>query len=234
MPKYILGVDEVGRGCLAGDVFTAGVLCPIGEELVPGVKDSKKMSAKQREKAAKALTTHPDIKWVLARRSAEEIDRLGIGVAVKECFLECIQKLLVLYPEVEVVKIVVDGVSLWNPPTYKLSPAFKSIPVEFLPKADATVWAVSAASVIAKVARDHYMAKLALKYPDYGWERNAGYGTPEHLLMLKEKGLTPEHRDKFCRTALRNMGAVVPPPATAESIDIDALFAEINSNFGLE
>jgi len=217
MTEYLIGLDEVGRGCLAGDVVTAGVLVPVGLTPVSGVKDSKQMTYQQREKAAAALRNCPDIQYAIQTRTVADIDRLGIGKAVTECFLALVQELLKnRQPRVPVKEIIVDGVPIWEPNR------FSPVPTVFLPKADATVWAVSAASVIAKVTRDHYIERLDAQFPAYGWERNKGYGTKEHILALKEHGLTPHHRAKFCGSALKNLHPT-PPPA-GEILDIDALF----------
>lgn len=201
--RFRIGVDEVGRGCLAGDVFTAGVLAPGGFDLVPGVTDSKKMTYRQRSFADAELRKHQGVQWVIARRSVAFIDEHGIGAAVKACFQECIEKLLQFPANIE--SIIVDGDTLWGTDHYR-------VPTEFRPKADLTEWTVSAASVIAKVARDHYMEKLAEEFPAYGWEKNKGYGTQLHRLALQEHGLTEHHRKKFSRTALRRMEPVVQPP----------------------
>lgn len=214
---YVIGVDEVGRGALAGDVYTAGVLALADTTPVVGVGDSKTLTAARRSVLAPAIQAHPGVRWVLAKRTSSDIDERGIGKTVVECFQECIQHLLLNAPGT-VDKIVVDGVPVWEASKYRA-------PSVFLPKADATVWVVSAASILAKVARDGYMDKLALEAPAYGWAKNKGYGTAEHIQALRNHGLSVHHRKKFARTAL---GLREPPPAeiqiTADPVDIEDLF----------
>jgi len=210
-----IGVDEVGRGCLAGDVYTAGVLSPIGLEPVSGVTDSKKMTYRKRTIAAAELQGHPEIRWVIATRSVNDINQRGIVKTVTECFRECVERLLV-DPPGPVSDIIVDGSDVLWPPNY-----YGSVPSRFIAKADLNFWQVSAASVIAKTNRDNYMERLGEACPGYGWERNKGYGTKEHLIGLKELGLTPHHRTKFSRTALRNLQPVRPPPP--DGVDMGAI-----------
>ena len=195
---YVIGVDEVGRGALAGDVYTIGVLVLSDTAPVKGVKDSKVMTAKQREEVSKALLGSYAVRWTRSSRTAKDIDRLGVGVATAECFVECIEA-----PLAQVDKIIVDGVPIWPVNRW-------SVPTEFMPKADANVWAVGAASIIAKVMRDSYMKELAAKHPQYAWEKNKGYGTAAHIQALRDFGLSPVHRTKFAMTALGLRGEKEP------------------------
>jgi ribonuclease HII len=187
---YEIGVDEVGRGCLAGDVYACAVLAPVGSTPVVGITDSKKLSAAKRTKLKAALLKHPDVHWQVASRTADHIDQYGIVRSVRECFLECIEGLLALGLPVTVIRV--DGVQIWSP-TY-----FDPVLTEFLPKGDALVWAIGAASIIAKVTRDEKMVEEARTSPLYGFEHHKGYGTPEHIEALRRHGLSPLHRKTFC------------------------------------
>lgn len=212
--SYIIGVDEVGRGCLAGDVYVTAVRAPVGMTKIMGVADSKTLSSKKREFLHPILTAHPDLKYRVCTRSVDFINRDGIVKAVREAFLEAIEQLLSLGDSVQVVRV--DGIPIW--PQNRLP-----VPTEFLPKGDVLDWVIGAASIIAKVERDAYMAEQAKQYPQYGWERNAGYGTQEHLAALKQHGLTPLHRTQFCHAH-----AQVPGPAgqtVFEDSGLDDLFA---------
>lgn len=217
---YIIGVDEVGRGCLAGDVYAAAVLAPVGAVPVSGVKDSKALSYQARAKLYTQLTACQDIQWAAARTSVAVINSCGIVKAVKGCFLTCIDELRHRANCPPVQEIVVDGEPLWE------TLYFGDAPTRFMPKADANVWTVSAASIIAKVIRDSYMEDLAKKYPGYGFESNRGYGTAEHIAGLQKLGLTPEHRTQFCQSALRNSDKKRPagPDPSFDLPDLDKLF----------
>jgi len=187
---YEIGVDEVGRGCLAGDVYACAVLAPCDTRPVDGITDSKKLTATKRTKLKDQLLKHPDVHWQVAHRSAEYIDQYGIVRSVRECFLECIEGLLAL--GLPVTKIRVDGIQIWSP-TY-----FDPVVTEFLPKGDALVWSIGAASIIAKVTRDEKMVEEARTSPLYGFEKHKGYGTPDHIEALRRHGLSPLHRKSFC------------------------------------
>jgi len=201
---FIIGVDEVGRGCLAGEVVVAAVCVPCDTIPVTGVRDSKKLTAKKREALAKAIQeAKSPIYSVIRRNSVAEIDRVGINQATKECFLSSIHELFYL-PGIEISEIVVDGNPLWDLDLFPVK-------TQFIPKADDTVWAVGAASILAKVYRDAMMVELAKEYPYYLWEKNKGYGTSAHIQALEKYGATPEHRKKFTDSALRNARAKKRP-----------------------
>lgn len=174
-----VGVDEVGRGCWAGPLVAGAVI--LGES-IKGLKDSKLLTKKQREKLDAEIRVSA-LAYGLGWVSAEEIDRVGLTEAVRlamERALACI--------ELEYEQIIIDGNYNFfpdNPKCVALIDADNSVP------------AVSAASIIAKVARDRYMAEIARKYPGYGFEKHVGYGTTEHQLAIEANGLTELHRRCF-------------------------------------
>ena len=175
------GCDEAGRGPLAGPVFAAAVILP-QDYFHPLLNDSKQMTAKAREAVREAIQKDA-LAWAVVAVSAEEIDRLNILKASITGMQRAV-KALSIKPDF----LLIDG--------NKFTP-FDGIPYKTVVHGDATFASIAAASVLAKTARDSYMAELALKYPGYGWERNAGYPTKEHIDAIKRLGYTPEHRRSF-------------------------------------
>ena len=187
------GLDEVGRGALAGPLVAAAVVLPedVVEQLGPlarYLRDSKTVPPARRVELAQRLR---ELALVveLIEMSVEVIDTKGIGWANREAFRWLIARL-------DADEYVVDGKV--RPP----APPERSGRVRCMVKADAQVPAVSAASLIAKVYRDTLMATLHERYPAFGWNENAGYGTPLHLAALHVHGPTPLHRSLFVATAL--------------------------------
>jgi ribonuclease HII len=183
----IAGVDEVGRGPLAGPVFAAAVVFsrPVPAELAPLLDDSKKLTAAQRETAFAALiTAHIErrIEIGVGAASVTEIGRLNILRAALLAMARAVAR-LPAPPDVALV----DGN---QPPTLPCA-------VRCVVGGDATCLSIAAASIVAKVLRDRAMARLALRCPGYGWERNAGYGTAEHRAALLRLGPTRHHRKDF-------------------------------------
>lgn len=175
----IVGIDEVGRGCWAGPLVAGAVL--LGAK-VPGLKDSKKLSKLQREKLALAIAesgAQIGLGWV----TPAEVDELGLTQAVRVAMKRALDQVAGPYSEV-----VIDG----NLNFLAHLPETKA-----LIKADDTVPAVSAASIVAKVARDKYMVELAGDYPGYGFESHVGYGTALHLTSLQKLGVSDMHRKSF-------------------------------------
>lgn len=193
---YLIGADEVGRGCLAGDVYVCAVLVPEGLGPLPGVQDSKQLSARKRRFMYDTLIQEPNIRWRVSSRSVECINKIGINPATREAYEEAIQGLLGLGEQVSEIRV--DGNPAWP------ENLFLEAPTRFIPHGDATDWIIGAASIIAKVTRDAYMQALAAQYPGYDLEDNVGYGTPKHLAAIRELGLTPLHRTLFCRKVLTN------------------------------
>ena len=180
--KTICGVDEVGRGPLAGPVVAAALIMPndFPEKFLSQIRDSKKMSAKQRETLFEPLTSL--CPHAIAEASVEEIDKLNILQASLLAMRRAVEE---LNQKIDVA--LVDG----NKPP-KL--ACKTITIV---GGDNKSISIAAASIIAKVTRDRLMTKLAQQHPGYGWERNAGYGTAQHLEALARLGPTDWHRDSF-------------------------------------
>lgn len=179
---HIAGIDEVGRGCLAGPVVAAAVILQ-EEIIIPLLRDSKKLSKRQRDKTVvqiKQQSKAIGIGWV----SAHEVDKRGLSWAVKESGLRAIQDLN-QPPDF----IILDGNQNYLKDTEYTSDAYIG--------ADATESCVAAASIIAKCARDNYMELAARAHPGYGFESHVGYGTAKHKLAITELGITPLHRQSF-------------------------------------
>lgn len=176
----IAGVDEAGRGPLAGSVYAAAVILDAAHP-VSGLKDSKVLSAARREALAHQIKINA-LAWAVASASVEEIDAINILQATLLAMRRAVD-LLSLAP----AHVLVDGNQC---PRLSMS-------VQAIIKGDATVPAISAASILAKCARDKEAAVLAKQYPGYGFERHKGYGTAEHMLQLRERGATLAHRRSF-------------------------------------
>jgi ribonuclease HII len=175
------GVDEVGRGPLIGAVVTAAVILPDNFDL-PGLTDSKKLSAKKREALAIAIKTQA-IAWCVAESSVEEIDHLNILQAT----------LLAMRRAVDGLSVVPQGVYVDG----NRCPKNMHIPCQAVVKGDGLVPAISAASILAKVARDAQMDRLHEQFPSYGFDQHKGYPTAAHLAALTHHGVLPEHRRSF-------------------------------------
>lgn len=176
----IAGVDEVGRGCLAGPVVAAAVILDPNRP-IKGLRDSKKLSAKKRDELAQEIKEKA-LAWSVAAMGPEVIDKINILQATLEAMKAAVEKL-----PVEPDFVQVDGNKL---------PKWKWLS-EAVVKGDDKVEWISAASIIAKTSRDAYMCKMAELYPQYGFEHHVGYGTAEHIKALKAYGPTPIHRKTF-------------------------------------
>lgn len=176
----IAGVDEVGRGCLAGPVVAAAVILDPNRP-IKGLRDSKKLSAKKRDELAEEIKEKA-LAWSVAAMGPEVIDKINILQATLEAMKSAVEKL-----PVEPDFVQVDGNKL---------PKWKWLS-EAVVKGDDKVEWISAASIIAKTTRDGYMCKIAKLYPQYGFEHHVGYGTAEHIKALKAYGPTPIHRKTF-------------------------------------
>lgn len=175
------GCDEAGRGPLAGPVFAAAVILP--EDFHhPLLNDSKQMSEKNRD-LLRPIIEREAIAWAVEQVSAEEIDSLNILWASVTGMQRAVRR---LDPKPDF--LLIDG--------NKFRP-FDGFAYKTVVKGDATYASIAAASVLAKTYRDEYMRKLALEYPQYGWERNMGYPTREHIDAIKEFGFTEHHRKSF-------------------------------------
>lgn len=175
------GLDEAGRGPLAGPVFAAAVILP--EDFHhPLLNDSKQMSTRARE-LLRPIIEKEAVSWAVVQVSAEEIDRMNILWASVYGMQEAVRKLSVK-PEF----LLVDG-NRFKP--------FDGYAYTTVVHGDATYASIAAASVLAKTWRDEHMRALAAKYPQYGWDKNMGYPTPGHIAAIRKYGYTPEHRMSF-------------------------------------
>lgn len=175
------GCDEVGRGCLAGPVVAAAVILP--EDFKdPGINDSKKLKKEQREELIKEIKSQ-SIAWAIAEASVQEIDQLNILNASFLAMKRAIEQ-LTRTPQ----HLLIDG-NRWK--------SDLPIPHTCVIKGDGLYCSIAAASILAKVYRDQQMEKLALTYPQYGWEKNVGYPTKLHREGIRKFGASPWHRSSF-------------------------------------
>ena len=179
--KYIAGVDEVGRGPLAGPVVCASVIMPL-DDIIEGVDDSKKLSEKKRQ-ALYEIIKSKAIAYSICEVSQMEIDQINILNAVKECMVGAV-KGLSIKPDITLV----DGVDTHLP-----------INAEYIVKGDLKSYTIGCASILAKVYRDNLMKELANEYPEYGFEKNKGYGSKTHIDKIKEIGPCKIHRRTFIK-----------------------------------
>ena len=178
--KYICGVDEVGRGPLAGPVVCAAVIMPL-DKLVEGVDDSKKIGKKKREIIAEKILDCA-VACRICRIEREIIDEINILQATRLCMKNAVEGLSVK-PEF----VLTDGNMTLD----------ISVPQTSIIKGDAKSYTIGAASIVAKVYRDNIMKEYAALYPQYGFETNAGYGSRSHIEAIEKYGLTPIHRRSF-------------------------------------
>lgn len=182
----VAGIDEAGRGPLAGPVYAAAAVIDrarAARKLLRMIDDSKKLSHEQREEAYEAMIASGVVQFAVAEASVEEIDRINI---LQATFLAMRRALQALSEQPEVV--LVDG---------NRAPPQLGCRAETIVGGDAHSYSIAAASIFAKVARDRYMTKLAETFPGYGWESNRGYGSAQHLDALTLLGPTPHHRMSF-------------------------------------
>jgi ribonuclease HII len=192
--RLVIGVDEAGRGPLAGPVVAGAVVLPEGGLM--GMADSKKLTARRR--AVLEVEIKARCRWAIGVVEANEIDRINIFAATMKAMTLAVAALMAQdgVAQDEQVHVLVDG---------NLTPAGRVAewcwPVRAIVGGDATEPAISAASIIAKTHRDRIMHALAEAHPLYGWQRNAGYGTPEHMDALARLGPTAHHRRSFAPVA---------------------------------
>ena len=178
--KIIAGVDEVGRGSLIGPVYAAAVILnkTIKKKLL---KDSKNLSKSRRENLSKYIKKNSI--WAVGKASVKEIEKINILQASLLAMIRAIKKLK-KKPSI----VLIDGNKV---------PDIKSYNFKAIIKGDRKVPSISAASIIAKVSRDKMIANLSKKYQGYNWDKNCGYGTREHLIAIKNLGITSHHRRTF-------------------------------------
>ena len=181
--KLVAGVDEVGRGPLAGPVVCCAVIMPLDEQnVIEGVDDSKKVSAKKRERLAEEILAKA-IAVRICQKSPEEIDEINILQATKNCMADCVNGLDVK-PDV----LLADALDIKT-----------EVPCVPIVHGDAISYTIGCASIVAKVYRDKLMDEYAKEYPDYAFEKNKGYGTKVHIQAIKEKGPCKIHRRTFIK-----------------------------------
>ena len=186
--RAVCGCDEAGAGPLAGPVYAAAVILPLGED-IPGLNDSKKLTEKKRE-ALFPLVKERALAWSVASVDAEEIDRTDI-----------------LSARMKAMQLAVDGLSV--PADFALIDGNRDKGKSFaittchrcIVKGDSLSASVAAASILAKVSRDHFMLEMAQRYPEYAFDKHKGYGTKLHYERLRAYGPSPIHR----RTFLKNL-----------------------------
>lgn len=182
----VAGIDEAGRGPLAGPVYAAAAVIDrtrAARKLLRMIDDSKKLTLEQREEAYEAMIASGVVQFAVAEASVEEIDRINILQATYLAMRRAVQA-LVEQPEV----VLVDG---------NRAPPELGCRAETIVGGDAHSYSIAAASIFAKVTRDRYMHALATTFPGYGWETNRGYGSAQHLQALELLGPTPHHRMSF-------------------------------------
>ena len=181
--EYVCGIDEAGRGPLAGPVVVASVILP-KNSMIEGVNDSKKVSEKKREKIYEEIIKEA-ISYGIAIIDEKEIDDINILKATKKGVTECIRNL-----EVKPNIILIDALEGIDT---------LQIPYKSVIKGDAKHYSIAAASILAKVTRDRIMRQYDLLYPEYGFIQNKGYGTAKHIQVIKEKGICEIHRRTFVK-----------------------------------
>ncbi len=210
-----IGVDEAGRGCLAGPVVAAAVFCPEGFEFsgtLAGLADSKTVSQAKREGLALALKAS-SLPWAVGVASAWEVDALNVLQATFRAMSRAAATLLARIQETQIQepRLLLDGNQTIPPAVWKLESPERPLPrQQAVVKGDALVKGISAASILAKTERDNMMRELDQRFPGYDFSAHKGYGTKAHLEALQKCGPCPEHRRSFA-------GVPDGPEQTAES-----------------
>lgn len=180
----VAGVDEVGRGPLAGPVVCAAVILPLEEEVrIAGIDDSKKLSAKKRELLAEQIKRTARA-YSICEVDAQTIDEINILQATRLCMKRAVESL-----SISADMVLTDGNMTLD----------ISVPQRSIVKGDALVCSIGAASILAKVYRDTLMREYAKEFPEYGFEKNAGYGTAGHIQAIRETGICRIHRKTFVK-----------------------------------
>lgn len=188
--RYVVGIDEAGRGPLAGPVVSGAVLILEKDfkeiKKIKSVKDSKKLSEKKREEVYSNLINNPKLKWGIGIVSEKIIDKINILEATKLSMIKAVKD-LEAKNHIKVDFLILDGKMKIN----------LNVDQESIIKADDKVFSVSAASIMAKVTRDRLMIKYDKQYPVYNFKKHKGYGTKEHLESIKKNGACKIHRKSF-------------------------------------
>ena len=182
--NIVMGLDEVGRGPVAGPLTVAAVILP-DEPRIQGLNDSKKIDESKRDAIAESIKETATA-WAIVDIQPATIEEIGMAAALRKAFSEAIRT-LEQRSGIRADAVLIDGNPLHIDP--------REITVV---KGDATCACISAASIIAKCHRDQHMRELAQRYPGYQWEQNKGYASEAHIEAIRKLGLTPEHRRSFC------------------------------------
>lgn len=200
--KWIIGVDEVGRGCIAGPLTLGGyVLPPLSDQdcsvmSAQGIHDSKKLSEKRRENIFSFLNQEPT-RCHTSSIDVAHINKYGIMHAWRTAIVKLHDTIKKVYPDSTFV-LLVDGLQVEE------IPYTDTVETVSIVKGDSKSIAIASASIVAKVTRDRYMKRLSQIHPEYIWEKNKGYGTAEHCEAIKKFGITQWHRTLFVRSILQH------------------------------
>lgn len=190
--SYIAGIDEVGRGPLAGPVVVGIVLLPANLKFDrSGLRDSKKLTARVRNDWARKIKNHPRMSYALARVSPRMIDRVNISRAANVAALRAFRRLAMIH------KLNTKNCVVYLDGGLYLGNGRARIAAQTIIRGDEKIAAISLASIVAKVHRDRIMVRLARRYPGYGFEKHKGYGTKAHQRAIRSHGLSPAHRRSF-------------------------------------
>ncbi len=215
----LAGVDEVGRGPLAGPVVACAVIMPPDMRAIRGVDDSKMLTADERVRLCGRIQERA-LSFALGAASVREIERFNIYQASVLAMKRALSRL-----NVKPDHVIIDGKTMRTLP----------VPHTAIVHGDARCHSIACASIIAKVTRDRLMARLAVRYPAYTWERNVGYTTKAHIRGLDSHGITPHHRRSFVRVS--QLALDFGSPASEEIADLDSAIVEetlaVINDFGI-
>lgn len=202
----IAGVDEVGRGPLAGPVVACAVVMPPDRRAIPGIDDSKKLTPAERTRLARLVRARA-VTVGLGAASVREIERLNIYHATVLAMRRALARLTVT-PD----HVLIDG------------KAMRTLPVRHtaIVGGDAVCYSIACASIVAKVTRDRVMKALAVRHPHYAWQRNVGYATPAHLAGLAQHGVSAHHRKSFLHVKQLELALAGAPPEESRALALVA------------
>ncbi|MDH5533176.1 MAG: ribonuclease HII [Candidatus Pacebacteria bacterium] len=183
--NLIVGIDEVGRGPLAGPVVVGAVIISPKMTIIPGVRDSKKVPKSKHSEISKLIKENC-VSWAIGVGSVEQINSFGIVGAIRFAIHQALEEIKVFD------QVLMDGSPFKEPLNI-------SEEIDFITKGDSKVYSIAAASIIAKDHRDNLMREIGLEFPQFGWENNSGYGTKVHTEAILEHGVNKHHRDLFVR-----------------------------------
>ena len=183
----VCGVDEAGRGPLAGPVVAACCYVP-ADVYIAGIADSKKLDEAAREALYATLTSHPRVRWAVHVNPHTRIDEINILQATLESMRLSVEDVSKQVAPTSIARVLIDGNRM---------PKGLEVPADTIVKGDATVHCIAAASILAKVTRDRLMLELHAQYPQYNFAAHKGYGVPEHMALIHKFGPSPVHRRTF-------------------------------------